>query len=128
MGWTKLGGFVLSLLFGKKGGGGLAAELRKAHEASLKADTDEAKLEAEQKMQLVAMRVEAQTRGAGSRTAKFVRASFALPFAVYVNKIVLYDKVLKLGTTDPLGAFLEGAFLIVLTFYFLDASIKHFRS
>ena len=122
---------LLTKVFGWVSGGGLnnlASELRQAHADRLAAENDEAKILAEERMDLALRRVEAQTKGAGSWWPKVVRAGFALPFIVYINKLVIWDKVLARGTTDPLSPFLESAFLVVLAFYFLDNTIKLARS
>lgn len=112
------------------GGGakGIASEIRQAHADRLKADTDKEKLAADERMHQVAMRVEAQTRGSGAFSAKFVRACFAAPFIIYNAKLVLWDKVLGLGATDGLSPYLENVAWTVITFYFLDNTIRMARN
>lgn len=38
--------------------------------------------------------------------------------AVYVAKLLIYDKVLGLGTTDPLGGWIETTANLIVGFYF----------
>jgi hypothetical protein len=38
--------------------------------------------------------------------------------AVYVAKLLIYDKVLGLGTTDPLGGWIETTANLIVAFYF----------
>ena len=38
--------------------------------------------------------------------------------AVYVAKLLVYDKVLGLGTTDPLGGWIETTANLIVAFYF----------
>ena len=52
------------------------------------------------------------------------RPLFAFAFVVYVWKVVVWDKVLGLGSTDPLSAELSQWALIILTAYFGGRSIE----
>lgn len=121
--WGKLVGWFVG-----GGAASIAAEIRGARADQLAAENDEARIEAEERMDLALRRLEAQNGGPQNGWAKLVRASFAFPFVIYINKLVLWDKVLGLGTTDPLSEFLQGAFLVVLAFYFLDNTIKLARN
>ena len=38
--------------------------------------------------------------------------------AIYVAKLLIYDKVLGLGTTDPLGGWIETTANLIVAFYF----------
>jgi len=112
------------------GGGarGLAAQLRGAYADRLAAENDTQRIEADKKIALLTARVDAQTRGAGTWWAKFVRACFAAPFVIYNGKLIIWDKVLGWGTTDPLSPYLEGVGWTVIGFYFLDNTIRYLRS
>ena len=46
------------------------------------------------------------------------RPLFAFAFVIYVWKVIVWDKVLGLGVTDPLSAELSRWAMIVLTAYF----------
>lgn len=96
-----------------------------AHEARLRADTDEKKLEADKAMHLVSQRVAAQS--ADNIWARIMRALFALPFAIYIGKLVLWDKVLGLGATDNLSPELWNIAWTVIGFYFLDNTLRRIR-
>lgn len=122
MWWSRLIGWFVG-----GGGKGLAAEIRQAHKDRLDAKNDAARLAAEERMNLVASRVEAQTRGAGSFSAKIMRAGFALPFLLYNGKLVIWDKMLGLGATDPLSPYLENVAWTIIAFYFLDNTIRFVR-
>jgi hypothetical protein len=52
------------------------------------------------------------------------RPLFALAFVVYVWKVVVWDKVLGLGTTDPLTGDVAQWAMIVLTAYFGGRSLE----
>lgn len=52
------------------------------------------------------------------------RPAFAFAFVIYVWKVVVWDKVLDLGSTDPLSAELSQWAMIVLTAYFGGRSLE----
>lgn len=47
------------------------------------------------------------------------RALYAVPFALYYAKVIIVDKLLGWGVTDPLSPHLTTVSLVVLGFYFL---------
>jgi hypothetical protein len=47
------------------------------------------------------------------------RALYAVPFALYYAKVILVDKLLGWGVTDPLSPHLTMVSLAILGFYFL---------
>ncbi len=60
----------------------------------------------------------------GNRIARLVRPLFAVPFIVYVWKIVVWDKVMALGSTDPLGADMTSLMTTVVAAYFGGRTIE----
>lgn len=58
---------------------------------------------------------------------RWVRIGFALPFVLYVWKLVLIDKLLGWGVTDDLSADLWAILYIVLGGYFADTIIRRFK-
>jgi hypothetical protein len=103
-------------------GGGIGGHLRAAYEAKLNAQNDSERLAAE----ITIAQLEERQKGlaAGGMIAAWVQASFALVFLVYTAKLVIWDKVLGWGVTDPLSPELHYIQMIVLSFYFLTASIR----
>lgn len=59
---------------------------------------------------------------------RWVRIGFALPFILYIWKLVIYDKLLGWGATDDLSTNLWSILWIVLGGYFVDVAIKRIRS
>lgn len=103
-------------------GGGIAAiggELRQAYEARLKATNDHEKLEAEQTI----ARLEAQqviiVAEQGRWLTAWVRPAIALPFVVYLWKLIIYDKVLAWGATDNLSPEMWQMMTVIIGAYFL---------
>jgi hypothetical protein len=56
---------------------------------------------------------------ATARSDWWIRAGFALPFVIYNAKLVVWDKVLALGSTDPLSPDLKEIQMVCIGFYFL---------
>jgi hypothetical protein len=63
----------------------------------------------------------------GSRLNAIIRASFALPFVIYNGKLVLWDKVLSLGSTDALSPELFQVEMACIGFYFLYEVAARFK-
>lgn len=57
---------------------------------------------------------------------RWVRIGFALPFVLYINKLIIWDKVLGWGATDPLSDDLTQIMLVVLGGYFIDTVVRRF--
>jgi hypothetical protein len=47
--------------------------------------------------------------------------SFAIGPMIYLNKIFIWDKVLQMGSTDPLDPHLWQVVMVILGFYFLHS-------
>ena len=60
----------------------------------------------------------------GNWLARLVRPLFALPFITYVWKIVVWDKVLAWGSTDPLGPDMTSLMTTVVAAYFGGRTIE----
>lgn len=58
---------------------------------------------------------------------RWVRIGFALPFVLYIWKLVVWDKLLGLGATDGLSADLWAILYIVLGGYFVDTVVRRLR-
>jgi hypothetical protein len=111
------------------GGGlnGLAAELRQANKDRLDAANNADKIAADARIDSIALKMEAQTRGSASWLPKAVRAAFGAITLAYLGKLVIFDTVLGLGVTNALGGFADWTMRAVVVFYFLDGSIGKLR-
>ena len=54
----------------------------------------------------------------GNWATRWVRPVWALPFVSFTFKVVVYDKMLGWGTTDPLDANMWSVFMIMVGAYF----------
>ena len=103
-------------------GGGISAigaELRAAYEARLKAQNDRERLEADMAIAQLQARQAVLLAEQGSWATRWIRPAFALPFIIYDAKIIVWDKVLGLGTTDGLSPELWRTYWIVLGGFFV---------
>lgn len=116
-------GRIFSWLVGG-GASALAEQLGKAHENRLNAATESERIKAEAEVSQLEARLKSQVSGQGSWVSKAVQAAWAAPFIIYTSKVVVWDKVLKLGVTDPLGPNEENLRLLIAGFYFLGVSAR----
>ena len=104
------------------GGGGIAAigkEIRQARKDGLEAKNDADRIEAENvQAQLEARRSVLIAEIDADRTW-WVRPALIIPFVIYIWKLVIWDKILKLGVTEDLSPDLWKLFWIMIGFYFL---------
>ena len=113
---------MLVSIFGmlaKAGIGTIASRIADAYEAKQKATTDKEKIAADERIKTLEAKRDVLVAEAKSPINALIRVLFALPPAVYLAKIFVYDKVLGWGVTDPLSDELEQIVWIVLSFYFL---------
>ena len=103
-------------------GGGLgeiADRLASAYEAKQEAETDKDRIKADVTISQLEARQSALIEGQGSWVSKAVQAAWAAPFVIYTSKVIVWDKVLGWGVTDPLGEYEQRLGLLIASFYFL---------
>lgn len=59
-----------------------------------------------------------------NKWALTLQAMFAVPLAIYYGKCILWDKVLGLGSTDPLKGDISTYSLWIVSFLFLHSAIS----
>ena len=97
----------------------IAGQLAKAYTARENALTDADRIKADVTIKQLEAR-QASLADGGLITA-VVQALFALPFVIYIWKIVVFDKVLKTGVTDALGDTMGSVMVTIVGFYFLSS-------
>lgn len=117
---------MLKLLLGFLSGplSSISNDLKDAYTAKLQAGTDKEKLAADERINTLEARKSSILAAQGSPVERWIRFGFAFPFVVYLNKLLIYDKVLALGSTDSLSPELTQLFWIIIGGYFLDATVK----
>ena len=121
----------LANLFGGGALGTIANKIADAYAAKQAALTDEARIEADAQIKtLEAQRDVLVAESASGGLASWIRPLFALPFVIYVWKLIVYDKIMcpffygEECATDPLSQQLGEVMMIVLTAYFIGRSAE----
>ena len=94
-------------------------QLNRAYETKMNAETDKAKLEADQQIEQLKARQAVLIAEQGSWLTSWIRPAIAAPFVIYLWKIIVIDKVLKMGVTDNLPPEIWQMFMVVIGAYFL---------
>lgn len=121
-----IGSAILGAFGGIKGllgfGTSIASAIADAKIAVIHARTEEERIRANERV--VALEIQSRVHG---RWEGFVRFAFAVPFVTYTWKLILWDKVLKWGVTDPLSPTLEYLLFAIVGFYFLHSILQKAR-
>lgn len=88
---------------------------------------NENKIIMEQEIKSLELRQEIILKSQSDPHEKWIRIGFAFPFIVYIWKLIIYDKVLSLGVTDPLSQQLSEIMFLVLGAYFLREIVKQVK-
>jgi len=118
---------MIGHIFSWLAGGGIAAigrELNRAYENKLQAKNDHERIEAEKQIATLQARQSILIAEQGNWVTRWIRPAFAFPFIVYDAKIVLWDKVLGWGTTEPLSPEFWQLQMIVFGAYFLTRPLE----
>lgn len=97
----------------------IAGKIADAYAARQQAQTDRERIAADQKIKTLEAKRDVLVAEAPHKFNGYMRAGFALPFVIYNAKLVLWDKVLALGSTDPLSPELFQVEVACIGFYFL---------
>src|SRR5687768_13277992 len=81
----------------------ISNDLKEAYQNKLTAQNDAEKLAVDERINLLEARKSIILAAQSDPVERWVRVGFTLPFIIYVNKIVLWDKVLGWGVTDSLS-------------------------
>jgi len=92
--------------------------------AFLKATTDQERTASQERINtLEAKRAALLADSQHSSLDMWVRAGFAVGPATYITKIFLVDKVLKMGSTDPVTPEQWQVLMAIIGFYFLYSGV-----
>lgn len=113
---------MIGAILGFLAKGGLRSitdSLSQAYRDKLNAQTDEAKLDADMRIRDMETRRDIILKAQSDNVERWVRVGFAVPFIIYNAKLILWDKVLGWGATDPLSDNLAYVQMTVLSGYFV---------
>lgn len=105
----------------------ISNDLKEAYQSKLNAANDAERIAAEERINLLEARKSIILAAQSDPVERWVRIGFTLPFIVYVNKIVLWDKVLGWGVTDALSDNFTWIMMTILGGYFLETTVKRFK-
>jgi hypothetical protein len=106
---------------------GITQELVEAKVKVSDAKTEQEKIAAQERVDTLSARKEIILQGQKDKAERWIRIIWAVPFIIYTWKLVVWDKILQFGTTDPLSPTLEYIMWTILGAYFLDATIKKIK-
>lgn len=121
---------MLKLLLSWVTGGGLsgvADRIGDAYERKLQAQTDSEKMRIDAEIDTLTLQQQVLIAEQGNWVTRWIRPAFALPFVIYDFKIVVWDKVLKLGATDPLSPEFWQLQMIVFGAFFITRPFEKRR-
>jgi len=121
---------MLAMILGflaKIGIGTITQKIAAAYEARQAAQSDQARIQADTLIKTLEARRDVMVAEGQSWVNSVVRAGFALPFVLYNAKLVVWDKVLGWGSTDPISDQLFQIELACIGFYFLYDAARVFK-
>jgi len=95
--------------------------------AAMQASTDKEKIEQEERVRALEARRGVMEREADGKINQIIRALLAVPVIVFLWKVIIWDKVLALGTTDDLSENLWYVTMMVLGFYYIHWTVGRLK-
>ena len=111
-------------------GGGISSitgAIRDMRKDALDAGNTERRIELEKAVAVMESRKAVLVAEAKGNWNVFFRILLAFPFAVFVWKVIIYDKVLARGATDNLSPELWNLMMVVYGFYFVYETAALFK-
>lgn len=103
------------------------SQLSKERERLADAKTEADRINSQERIEVLEAKKEVIIQSQSNRLGEVVRLLWAIPFILYVWKLVLWDKVFGYGTTDSLGPILEYILWTVLGGYFILGVTDKFK-
>jgi hypothetical protein len=116
-------GRIVSWLAGS-GINAIGRQLNEAYKNRLNAQNDAQRIEADLQISQLQARQNVLIAEQAHRITRWIRPAFAAPFIIYNAKIIIWDKVLGLGTTDPISSEFWQLQMIVFGAYFLTRPLE----
>lgn len=101
----------------------ISNDIKEAYQSKLNAANDAERIAADERINLLEARKTTIMAAQSDPYERWVRIAFAFPFVVYEWKLILYDKVLAWGVTDPLSPELTHLMWVVVGGYFVDVTV-----
>ena len=107
--------------------GSIAREIVKAKAQALDATTEAQRISANVTVEQLQARQALLISEQGKGLTRLIRPAFALPFIIYDFKVLVWDKVLGVGTTDDISPEFWQLQMIIFGAYFLTRGIEKTR-
>ena len=104
----------------------IADKIAQAYVQKTNAQTEQERIAADERIKALEAKRDIILKAQSDPFERWVRIGFALPFVLFVWKLVVWDKLLGWGATDDLSADLWNILYIVLGGYFLDTVVRRF--
>lgn len=105
----------------------ISGDLKEAYQSKLEAKNDAERIAADERIAILEARKSTILAAQSDPMERWVRIGWALPFVAYNAKLLVWDKMLEWGTTDPLSPELASIQMTVLGGYFILATAKVIR-
>jgi hypothetical protein len=105
----------------------IAGKIADARIASIQASTDKEKIEQEERIKALEARRDVLKAESDGRVNGVIRALLAAPIVVFLWKVIIWDKVLALGSTDDLSENLWYVTMMVLGFYYVHWTVGRLK-
>lgn len=102
-------------------------DIKEAYRSKLDAKNDSERIAADERIAILEARKSTIMAAQSDPMERWVRIGWAIPFVAYNAKLLIWDKMLEWGTTDPLSPELSYIQMTVLSGYFLLATAKVIR-
>jgi hypothetical protein len=105
----------------------IAGKIADARIAATQATTDKERIEQEERVKALEARRDVLRAESDGRVNSAIRALLAAPVIVFLWKVIIWDKVLALGTTDDLSENLWYVAMMVLGFYYVHWTVGRLK-
>ena len=105
----------------------IAGKIADARIASIQASTDKERIEQEERVKALEARRDVLKAESDGGVNGVVRALLAAPIVVFLWKVIIWDKVLALGSTDDLSENLWYVTMMVLGFYYVHWTVGRLK-
>jgi hypothetical protein len=105
----------------------ISKSIADARIAATQAATDKERVEQEERVRGLEARRGVLEREADGKINQIIRALLAVPVIVFLWKVIIWDKVLALGTTDDLSENLWYVTMMVLGFYYVHWTVGRLK-
>lgn len=105
----------------------VASEISKTIALKADAETEQQRIAADERLKGLQAKQAVLIAEQANPITRLVRPLFALPFIIYIWKLVVWDKILGWGSTDTLSSNLTNVMMIIIGAYFLDRTVQRFK-